>query len=58
MLKLVVRGLLGRLIGLGLFGGGFWLLVMGFVDARIPLGVLGGAMILLGMWVIAQIKRG
>ena len=57
MLKLVARGILGRVLGLGLFAGGFWLLIRGFVDSSIPLGFLGGAMIPLGMWVMAQIRR-
>ncbi len=53
MLKGIVRGLLGRLIGYALFGLGFWLLFQGFLRPNIPLGVLGGAMILGGMYVMA-----
>lgn len=58
MLKLIVKGLLGRALALGLFAGGFWLLFTGFLDSSIPLGLLGGMMILLGMWGMALVRRG
>jgi hypothetical protein len=57
MLKIIAEGLLGRVLGLGIFAGGFWLLIKGFVDSNIPLGVLGGIMIPLGMWVMAITRR-
>ena len=57
MLKGIVRGLLGRLIGYALFGLGFWLLFQGFLRPSIPLGILGGAMILGGMYVMATSRR-
>ena len=57
MLKIIAEGLLGRILGLAIFAGGFWLLIRGFVDSNIPLGVLGGIMIPLGMWVMATILR-
>ena len=57
MLKGIVRGLLGRLIGYALFGLGFWLLFQGFLRPNIPLGILGGAMILGGMYVMATYRR-
>ena len=57
-IKALAGGLLGRLMGMGLLAGGFWLLFAAFNDSRIPLGVLGGAMILLGMWTLARLRRG
>jgi hypothetical protein len=48
---------LGRLLGLGLFMGGFWLLFQGFQRSSIWLGVLGGAMMLLGLFTMAQSSR-
>ncbi len=57
MLKIIAEGILGRVLGLGIFAGGFWLLIRGFVDSDIPLAVLGGIMIPLGMWVMAAIRR-
>ena len=52
-----MRLLLGQVIGLGLFFGGFWLLFQGFLRPNVALGILGGAMILVGMWVMAQSRR-
>jgi len=57
MLKIIARGLLGQALGLGIFAGGFWLLVKGFLDSSILIGVLGGVMIPLGMWVMALVRR-
>ena len=56
MLRSVLIVLLGRVAGLALFGGGFWLLVLGFQDGNIPLGILGGAMVPLGMWAMAVVR--
>lgn len=56
MLLSVLKGLLGRVAGLALFVGGFWLLIVGFQDTNIPLGILGGAMIPLGMWVMVVVR--
>ena len=58
MLRIIAGGLLGRALGLGIFGGGFWLLFTGFLDSNVLLGVLGGVMIPLGMWVMALVRRG
>lgn len=58
MLGIIGGGLLGRVVGLGLFVGGFWALVRGFVDSSIPVGILGGALIPLGMWVLVQVRKG
>ena len=57
MLKIIGRGLLGQALGLAIFGGGFWLLFTGFFESSVPLGILGGAMIPLGMWVMALVRR-
>ncbi len=57
MIKGIVSGLLGRLVGYALFGGGFWWLFQGFLRPNIPLGILGGAMILGGMYVMAASRR-
>ena len=53
----IARLLLGRVLGLGLLFGGFWLLYQGFLQPNAGLGVLGGAMILAGMWVMARTAR-
>ena len=57
MLRFLLKGVLGRVLGLALFGGGFLLLVKGFVDSSIALAVLGGAMIPVGMWVMALARK-
>ncbi|MCE2464115.1 MAG: hypothetical protein J4F46_09465 [Dehalococcoidia bacterium] len=57
ILKIIAEGLLGRILGLAIFAGGFWLLIKGFVDSNIPFAVLGGIMIPLGMWVMAATRR-
>jgi hypothetical protein len=57
MLKGILKGLLGRLVGYALFGAGFWWLYQGFQRSNIPLGILGGAMILAGMYVMATSRR-
>ena len=57
MVKTLASGLLGRVAGLGIFGGGFWLLFTGFNDSSIALGVLGGVMIPAGMWLMAAARR-
>ena len=49
--------LLGRAVGLALFGGGFWLLAKGFIDSHILLAVLGSVMMVAGMWAIASSRR-
>ena len=54
VLRMIFAGPLGRVVGMSVFAGGFWLLFKGFLDSSIPLGVLGGAMIPLGMWIMAQ----
>ncbi len=57
MLKGLAAGLLGRAIGLVLFGVGFWALARGFIDSTAPIGILGGALMLGGMWAMAHFRR-
>ena len=49
--------MLGRVIGLALFGVGFWALAKGFIDPNVPIAVLGGALMLGGMWAMAHFRR-
>jgi len=51
-----VRLILGQVLGLGLFFGGFWLLFLGFLRPNVALGVLGGVMIPMGMWMMARLR--
>ena len=57
LLKRLAKGLLGRLLGYGAFGLGFWLLFEGFLRPNIALAVLGGGMILGGMYLMAVARR-
>ena len=57
MFKALGAGLLGRAIGLALFGVGFWALAKGFIDSNMPIGILGGALMLGGMWAIAHMRQ-
>ncbi len=52
MLKSLVRGLFGRLLGYGGLVLGFWLLREAFIEVNYPLGVLGGLAILAAMYMI------
>ncbi len=52
MLKSLVKGLFGRLLGYGGLVLGFWLLREAFIEVNYPLGVLGGLAILAAMYVI------
>jgi hypothetical protein len=56
MLKLIAKGLLGRLIAYSIFGLGFWFLFRGVQDDHIPLAVLGGAMIPAGLLVLVKVR--
>lgn len=61
VLQIVVKGLLGRLLGYGLLALGFWLLYRGFqtgdAGTGVPLGVAGGIFILIGMYFMVTIGR-
>ena len=52
MLRSLVKGLFGRLLGYGGLVLGFWLLREAFIEVNYPLGVLGGLAILAAMRVI------
>ena len=58
MLRMLIRGLLGRLLGYSAVTLGFWLLFKGFVGPSITLAVLGGAVILVGMYLLVTARRG
>ncbi len=57
MLKSLVKGLFGRLLGYGGLVLGFWLLREAFIEVNYPLGVLGGLAILAGMRMIVVARR-
>ncbi len=57
MLKSLVKGLFGRLLGYGGLVLGFWLLREAFIEVNYPLGVLGGLAILAAMYVIVKARR-
>ena len=52
MLKSLVKGLFGRLLGYGGLVLGFWLLREAFIEVNYTLGVLGSLAILAAMYVI------
>ncbi len=52
MLKSLVKGLFGRLLGYGGLPLGFWLLREAFIEVNYPLGFLGGLAILASMHMI------
>ena len=53
----VVKGLIGRVLGIGMLFGGFWLLYLGFLRPNPFLGVLGVGTFLLGMTVLVRARR-
>ena len=57
MFKGLAAGLIGRAIGLALFGVGFWALAKGFIDSDVPIAFLGAALMLGGMWAMAHFRR-
>lgn len=57
MLPGLLKGLLGRLVGYGVFLLGFWLLVKGFVGPSLPSAALGGIGILAGMYLMVAARR-
>jgi hypothetical protein len=52
MLKVLAKGLFGRVLGYAGILLGFWLLFQGFSKPNPALGVLGGASILGAMWLM------
>ena len=61
MLKIIVKGLAGRLLAYGVFGLGFWVLYRSMFQPTlwtgVPMGVAGGALILGGMYLIVTARR-
>ena len=52
IVRLLAKGLFGRLLSYAVFAIGFWLLYRGVAGPNIPLGILGGALVLLGMYIM------
>ena len=61
VLKLIGKGLAGRLLAYGVFGLGFWVLYRSLFQPSlwtgIPMGVAGGGLILGGMYLIVTARR-
>ena len=61
VLKIIVKGLAGRLLAYGVFGLGFWVLYRAMFQPSlwtgVPMGVAGGGLILLGMYLIVTARR-
>ncbi|MCH8225711.1 MAG: hypothetical protein IIC97_07585 [Chloroflexi bacterium] len=57
MLKYLVKGLLGRLLGYGTVVLGFWLLFSGFSEAGFTLVIVGCVSVLLGMYLLVIARR-
>ena len=61
VLKIIVKGLAGRLLAYGVFGLGFWVLYRSLFQSSlwtgIPMGVAGGGLILGGMYLIVTARR-
>ena len=61
MLKIIAKGLAGRLLAYGVFGLGFWVLYRSLFQPTpwtgVPMGVTGGLLILAGMYLIVTVRR-
>ena len=61
VLKIIAKGLAGRLLAYGVFGLGFWVLYRSLFQTSlwtgIPMGVTGGGLILGGMYLIVTARR-
>ena len=57
MLKILAKGLFGRVLGYAGIVSGFWLLFQGFSKSNPGLGVLGGALILGAMSLMVAGRR-
>jgi hypothetical protein len=57
MLKSLMKGLLGRLLGYGGLVLGFWWLREAFLEINYPVGVLGGLTILAAMYMVVEGRR-
>ncbi|MDP6549143.1 MAG: hypothetical protein QF659_03600 [Dehalococcoidia bacterium] len=57
MLKLLLKGLFGRLLGYAVFALGFWLLFQGFSRPNAGLAILGGGMVLGSIYLMVAARR-
>ena len=61
VLKIIVKGLAGRLLAYGVFGLGFWVLYRSLFQSSlwtgVPMGLAGGGLILGGMYLIVTARR-
>ena len=57
MLKLLIKGIFGRLLSYAAFSLGFWLLYQGFSRPSVAMAVVGGAVVLLGTYLMVQARR-
>ena len=57
MLKLLLKGLFGRLLGYAAFALGFWLLFQGISRPSVGIAILGGGMVLGSMFLMVAAKR-
>ena len=56
MLKLLLKGLFGRLLGYAAFALGFWLLFQGISRPSVGIAILGGGMVLGSMFLMVAAK--
>ena len=57
MLKSLMKGLFGRLLGYGGLVLGFWWLREAFLEINYPVGVMGGLTILAAMYMVVGCRR-
>ena len=57
MLKSLMKGLFGRLLGYGGLVLGFWWLRQAFLEINYPVGVMGGLTILAAMYMVVGGRR-
>ena len=57
MLKLLAKGIFGRLLSYAAFTLGFWLLYQGFSRPSPAMAVIGGAVVVLGMYLMVQARK-
>ena len=57
MLKSLMKGLFGRLLGYGGLVLGFWWLREAFLEINYPVGVMGGLTILTAMYMVVGSRR-
>ncbi|PKB73322.1 MAG: hypothetical protein BZY75_02470 [SAR202 cluster bacterium Io17-Chloro-G7] len=57
MVKLLVKGIFGRLLSYAAFSLGFWLLYQGFSRPNVAMAVVGGAVVLLATYLMVQARK-